>query len=80
MLEINGFDESYGETAVSDDMDLDWRFRAKGLKLISCKNAANMFHLWHKAHDRGDASKQVALMRLRESKGEYICQKGLNTH
>lgn len=80
MLAINGFDESYGESAVSDDMDLDWRFRAYGLKLKSCKNAANMFHLWHKAHDRGDASAQVALMRERESNNQYICKKGLNTH
>ena len=80
MMTINGFDESYGETAVSDDMDLDWRFRAYGLKLKSCKNVANMFHLWHKAHDRGDATKQVALMRERELKGEYICELGINTH
>jgi glycosyltransferase involved in cell wall biosynthesis len=80
MIAINGFDESYGETAVSDDMDLDWRFRAYDLKLKSCKNAANVFHLHHKAHDRGDASAQVAKMREREAKGEYVCELGLNTH
>lgn len=80
MIAINGFDESYGETAVSDDMDLDWRFRAYGLKLRSCKNAANVFHLFHKAHDRGDASAQVAKMREREAKGLYRCETGLNTH
>jgi len=80
MIAINGFDESYGESAVSDDMDLDWRFRAYGLRLKSCKNAANMFHLWHKAHDRGDASGLVATMRQRELNGEFICKKGLNTH
>ena len=80
MLAINGFDESYGESAVSDDMDLDWRFRAYGLQLKSCKNVANMMHLFHKAHDRGDASKQVSLMRKREAQGKYICTDGLNTH
>lgn len=80
MIAINGFDESYGESAVSDDMDLDWRFRAYGLKLKSCKNAANVFHLHHRAHDRGDATAQVALMREREAKQEYICELGLNTH
>lgn len=80
MIAINGFDESYGESAVSDDMDLDWRFRAYGLKLKSCKNAANVFHLYHKAHDRGDASAQVALMRDRETKQEFICELGLSTH
>lgn len=80
MLAINGFDESYGETAVSDDMDLDWRFRSFGLKLKSCKNIANMMHLFHKAHDRGDPSTQVALMKQREKEGKFLCEKGLNTH
>jgi len=80
MLAINGFDESYGESAVSDDMDLDWRFRAYGLRLKSCKNVANMMHLFHKAHDRGDASAQVALMRQRESENKYLCEKGLSSH
>lgn len=80
MLAINGFDESYAESAVSDDMDLDWRFRAYGLRLKSCKNVANMFHLYHQAHDRGDASAQVALMKERELKGLYLCDKGINTH
>lgn len=80
MVRINGFDESYGESAVSDDMDLDWRFRAAGLTLKSCKNAANMFHLFHKAHDRGDATAQVERMRENERAGRFVCEKGLNTH
>jgi hypothetical protein len=61
-------------------MDLDWRFRAYGLTLKSCKNAANVFHLHHKAHNRGDASAQVAKMREREAKKAYVCVSGLNTH
>lgn len=80
LLEINGFDESYGETAISDDVDLDWRFRAKGLELKSCKNIANIFHLWHQAHDRGDATKELLRMEARKSKGEYVCSNGLNLH
>ncbi len=80
MIEINGFDESYGETSISDDMDLDWRFRAFGLKLKSCKNVANMFHLLHKAHDRGDPTTQLSLMRQREMEGKFICEVGLNGH
>lgn len=80
MLAINGFDESYGESAVSDDMDLDWRFRAYGLKLKSCKNIANMFHLFHKAHDRGDASIQVTLMREREKDSLFRCIDGVDGH
>ena len=47
MLTIDGFDESYGETAVPDDTDLQWRLEAAGLRLKTCKLSANQFHLYH---------------------------------
>lgn len=80
VVALNGFDEGYGESAVSDDMDWDWRFRAYGLEILSCKNAANMMHLHHKAHNRGDASHQVVKMLENKKRNKYICEKGLNTH
>jgi glycosyltransferase involved in cell wall biosynthesis len=80
MIRINGFDESYGETAISDDMDFDWRFKAAGIRVKSCKNAANMFHLFHKAHDRGDPSMQLQRMQENQEAGRFVCEKGLNTH
>ena len=80
MVSINGFDESYGETAIPDDMDWDWRFKASGVKIKSCKNVANMFHLDHKIHDRGDATVFLQIMNDRKNKNMYICKEGLNTH
>ena len=80
MLTLNGFDESYGETAIPDDIDLEWRFKAKGLKLKSCKNVANMFHLDHNIHDRGDATPLLDIMNERKKAGKYRCEMGLNTH
>ena len=80
MIALNGFDESYGETAIPDDMDWEWRFQAAGLKLKSCKNVANMFHLDHKIHDRGDATPFLKIMNDRKKMGSYICEIGLNTH
>ncbi len=80
MIDINGFDESYGETAIPDDMDLEWRFQAHGLKLKSCKNIANMFHLDHKIHDRGDATPYLKVMYEKKDKKQFICEQGLNTH
>ena len=80
MIALNGFDESYGESAVSDDVDWDWRFRAYGLEIKSCKNVANMMHLWHRAHNRGDASHQMQKMYEKQRKNLYIPQEGLNTH
>ena len=80
VVTLNGFDEGYGESAVSDDMDWDWRFKGYGLKIKSCKNVANMMHLWHRAHNRGDASYQVAKMYENRDNKLYICANGLNTH
>lgn len=80
MLDINGFDESYGESAISDDMDWEWRFEASGLTLKSCKNAAIMYHLDHKIHNRGDPSAFLKVMYERKRNKQFICEKGLNTH
>jgi len=80
MVALNGFDESYGESAISDDVDWDWRFRAYGLEIKSCKNVANMMHLWHRAHNRGDASHLMQKMYEKRDKNLYIPKEGLNTH
>lgn len=81
MVSINGFDEqSYGETAIPDDMDFDWRFKSYGLKIKSCKNIANMMHLSHEIHDRGDATPYLKIMHEKKEAGKYICEHGLNTH
>ena len=80
MLKMNGFDEDYGESGISDDMDLDWRFEEMGLKVKSCKNNANMFHLYHKSYPRTlDQCDLDRYYENQESKN-YICIKGLNLH
>lgn len=80
IVAINGFDEGYGETSLSDDTDLDWRFRSFGLRLKSCKNTANMFHLWHPYNERDIGPFYREKMLENERKGEFICKDGLNTH
>lgn len=80
MVDINGFDESYGETAIPDDMDWEWRFEASGVKLKSCKNVAIIYHLDHKIHDRGDASAYLKIMYERKRNKQFVCEEGLNTH
>jgi len=82
MLEINGFDESYGETAVTDDTDLQWRFEALGLKMKSCKFVANMFHLYHyRAPERYLDRMIPELERMLERKktGNYKAKEGLDS-
>jgi len=83
ILEINGFDESYGESAVPDDTDLQWRFEAFGLQMKSCKLAANMYHLHHhRAPERYQSPTSPELERMLERKktGNYKAQLGLDSH
>lgn len=79
-ISLNGFDEGYGETAIPDDMDWDWRFKEYGIKIKSCKNIANMMHLEHKAHDRGNPTKELEKMQMKKNSKQYICKEGINTH
>jgi len=83
MLEINGFDESYGESAVPDDTDLQWRFEALGLQMKSCKLAANIFHLHHyRAPERylSRMTPELERMLARKKTGNYKAQQGLDSH
>lgn len=81
IVSINGFDEGYEGTALSDDTDLQWRFAAYGLKFKSCRNVANVIHLYHTSEHRiVDATRELRLMRQRKEKGEIYCVKGLDKH
>ncbi|WP_294923770.1 hypothetical protein [Sulfuricurvum sp.] len=76
MVAINGFDEGYGETSLSDDTDLDWRFRAAGLKIKSCKNVANQFHLWHTYNERDIGPFYCEKMVKNRKSNRMICEVG----
>ncbi|MGB3962681.1 MAG: glycosyltransferase [Sulfurimonas sp.] len=80
MMAINGFDESYGESSLPDDMDLDWRFRAYGLELVSCKNVANTFHLFHKKQNNPTSPEQWEKFNKNKKEKRYVCEDGLNSH
>ena len=84
MLAINGFDESYGELALSDDTDIQWRFETYGLKRKSCKMAANVFHLHHKVKTVHIDPKFSALMNrkmnARRGRNEYKASTGISSH
>ena len=81
MFAINGFDESYEGTAVADDTDLEWRFIGNGLTIKSCKNASNVFHLYHSSSHRiVDSSSEVKVMNERKNNNIFYCEKGLSSH
>jgi len=81
MIAINGFDESYEGTAVADDTDLEWRLSGNGLSIKSCKNACNVFHLYHSSEHRIiDSSNEIKLMNERKNNNIYYCGNGLSSH
>lgn len=80
MIALNGFDEGYGETSLSDDTDLDWRFRSFGLEIKSCKNVANQFHLWHPYNERDIGSFYWEKMVKNKKLNRFVCDEGLSSH
>jgi cellulose synthase/poly-beta-1,6-N-acetylglucosamine synthase-like glycosyltransferase len=84
MMAINGFDEGYGSSPLSDDTDLQWRLEGLGLKIKSCKNIANVFHLYHtrKASQSDPETIEALWTRFHQNKAEkrFVCEIGLNTH
>ena len=76
MEKINGFDEDLGDAAVAADTDIQWRFEAIGLKIKSCKNVANQFHLYHKKDLTQERAYPELYLKKREQK-EYLCRNGL---
>lgn len=81
LIAIDGYDESYGETALADDTDLQWRFEMYGLSMKSCKMAANVFHLYHsRSHRNIDDTAGQKLLKQRQSERKYYAMRGLSTH
>ena len=82
MLAINGYDEDYGETAVGDDTDLEWRFKSYGCGIKSVRFIANVFHLYHHRTLRYSINSDLALERMfkRKEENRYICDTGLKQH
>ena len=80
-IAINGFDESYGLSCLGDDTDLDWRFRASGCVLVSSKNIANAFHLYHEdKREHYDATQELAWYKERQEANTFYCEHGMNKY
>jgi len=82
IVAINGYDEAYKDTAVGDDTDLEWRFKAIGLRLKSAKYVANVFHLYHPRSIREKISSDWALGLMAEKKknNQFKCDQGIDKH
>lgn len=78
-LKINGFDETYRLPAEGEDVDPSWRFRGVGIELKSCRNNANIIHLYHPKRFsaiEGDVNK--AIMEQHQAENAFYCKNGIN--
>ncbi|MDD2828648.1 MAG: glycosyltransferase [Sulfuricurvum sp.] len=77
-LKINGFDETYRLPAEGEDVDPSWRFRGVGIELKSCRNNANILHLYHPKRFsaiEGDVNK--AIMERHRADNAFYCKNGI---
>lgn len=85
ILEINGFDEAYSGFK-GEDTDLNWRFIAAGMQIVSCKNTALTFHLYHTRNDGKSAEKMaekkadLLLMEEAMKSNRFKCIQGLSQY
>jgi GT2 family glycosyltransferase len=77
-LAINGFDETYKLPAEGEDVDPSWRFRGAGIRLRSCRNNANILHLYHPKRfgaTEGDINR--AIMEEHRAQNAFFCKNGI---
>lgn len=78
ILSINGFDEDYIHPAIGEDVDINWRFRASGIEVVSVRNIANVYHLWHKkgfGSTEGEINNKILKNTIENN--QYICLNGI---
>lgn len=77
-LKINGFDETYRLPSEGEDVDPSWRFRGMGIELKSCRNNANVIHLYHSKRFsaiEGDINKVI--MENHRAENAFFCKNGI---
>lgn len=76
LIAINGFDENYILPAIGEDFDIEWRLPANGCKIISLRNLAVQYHLYHKANWTDDTENMRYFNSVKE-RNQIICTNGI---
>ena len=78
LLAINGFDENYTLPATGEDYDIEWRMTANGCRIVSLRNLAIQYHLYHKENwDKDVQAINVNYCRQQQAKQETVCKNGI---
>ncbi|MCQ2347223.1 MAG: glycosyltransferase [Paludibacteraceae bacterium] len=76
IVAINGFDENYTLPAIGEDYDIEWRLQMNGCKIVSLRNLAIQYHLFHKENWTDDTV-NMDYFRTIQQKHLIICKNGI---
>ena len=76
LIAINGFDENYPRPATGEDYDIEWRLQAIGCKIVSLRNLAVQYHLYHKENWQDHDENSIYCRQMQEQ-NQYICKNGI---
>jgi len=78
LLEVNGFDEDYAHAGVGEDVDIEWRLTASGIKKYSMKNKAILYHLYHeRIYSEDGVKNNYKLLEQKKQMNEIKCKNGI---
>lgn len=81
LIEINGFDEDYIKAGVGEDVDIEWRLKKVGIKLLSIRFEAIVYHLHHKEnYSQDDIAFNLELFERKKQTPHLYCENGLKTN
>lgn len=76
LLLINGYDEDFILPTTGEDTDIERRLSHFGIKMKSCRNSANVIHLYHKKNFNPEISKETEAI-MKNKKDIFVCKNGL---
>ena len=76
ILAINGFDENYTLPAIGEDYDIEWRLPANGCRIVSLRNLAVQYHLYHPENWTDDTQNMEYFNQIKQQ-GLIICKNGI---
>ena len=76
IMAINGFDENYVQPAIGEDYDIEWRLPANGCHIVSLRNLAVQYHLYH-PENWTDDSENMAYFNQIKAANQIICKNGI---
>ena len=76
LLAINGFDENYILPAIGEDFDIEWRLPANGCQIVSLRNLAVQYHLYH-AENWVDDTENMTYFNHIKQQNQIVCKNGI---